>query len=52
MSLATSGLLNKHIAAELGLSEITVKFDAAKSVRKWKSFARLGRMAEMLKLSG
>lgn len=53
MLLATSGLMNKQIAGELGLSEVTVKIHRGKVTRKMmaKSFADLVRMAETLDLS-
>jgi FixJ family two-component response regulator len=48
MELATSGLLNKQIAAYLNLSEITVKIHRGKMMRKMEAstFASLVRMAE------
>jgi FixJ family two-component response regulator len=48
MELATSGLLNKQIAAHLNLSEITVKIHRGKMMRKMEAstFASLVRMAE------
>ena len=51
MDLATSGLMNKQIAFELGLSEITVKIRRGKIMRKMqaKTFADLVRMAEKLR---
>jgi FixJ family two-component response regulator len=44
------GELNKQIAAELGLSEVTVKVHRAKAMRKMhaKSFAELVRMTDQL----
>ena len=50
MLLATSGLLNKQIAAKLGLSEITVKIHRGRVMRKMdaKTFASLVRMAELV----
>src|SRR4029079_13666469 len=50
MELVTAGLMNKQIAAELGLSEITVKIHRGNVMRKMgaKSLADLVRMAEML----
>ncbi|MFB9949118.1 response regulator transcription factor [Rhizobium puerariae] len=53
MTMATAGLLNKQIAGQLGLSEITVKIHRGKISRKMmaKNFADLVKMAEALKLS-
>jgi FixJ family two-component response regulator len=50
MALATAGLMNKQIAAELGVSEITVKIHRGHAVKKMgaKSLADLVRMAETL----
>jgi FixJ family two-component response regulator len=50
MALATAGLLNKQIAFELGISEITVKIHRGRVMRKMaaQSFADLVRMAEAL----
>jgi FixJ family two-component response regulator len=43
-----AGVLNKQIAAELGLSEVTVKVHRAKAMRKMhaKSLAELVRMTD------
>jgi len=48
--LVTAGLMNKQIAAELGLSEITVKVHRSNVMRKMgtKSLAELVRMADAL----
>jgi FixJ family two-component response regulator len=48
--LVTSGLLNKQVAAEMGVSEITVKVHRGNAMRKMKanSIADLVRMADML----
>lgn len=53
MIMATAGLMNKQIAGELGLSEITVKIHRGKVSRKMnaKTFADLVKMAELLGLS-
>lgn len=50
MAYAASGLMNKQIAAEIGLSEITVKIHRGQAMRKMgaRSFADLVRMAETL----
>ncbi len=50
MSLVTAGLMNKQIAGELGVSEITVKVHRGNVMRKMgaKSLADLVRMADAL----
>ncbi len=50
MGYATNGLMNKQIAHEVGLAEITVKIHRSNLMRKMaaKSFAELVRMAETL----
>jgi FixJ family two-component response regulator len=50
MALVTSGLMNKQIAAEIGVSEITVKFHRGNVMRKMgaRSLADLVKMAGML----
>ena len=50
LGLVASGLMNKQIAAEIGLAEITVKIHRGHIMRKMgaKSLADLVRMAEML----
>ena len=52
MSLVTAGLMNKQIAGELGVSEITVKVHRGSVMRKMgaKSLAELVRMADALGL--
>ncbi|MBT2295880.1 response regulator transcription factor [Pseudomonas fluorescens] len=53
MALAASGLMNKQIAAEIGLSEITIKIHRGQAMRKMsaRSFADLVRMAQTLELA-
>jgi FixJ family two-component response regulator len=50
MGLVTAGLMNKQIAGEMGVSEITVKVHRGNVMRKMgvKSLAELVRMAEAL----
>ncbi|HEF4763007.1 TPA: response regulator transcription factor [Pseudomonas putida] len=50
MALAASGLMNKQIAGEIGLSEITVKIHRGQAMRKMgaRSFADLVRMSEVI----
>jgi FixJ family two-component response regulator len=52
ITLVTAGLMNKQIAGELGLSEITVKIHRGHVMRKMgaRSLADLVRMAESLKI--
>ncbi len=53
MSLVASGLLNKQVGGELGISEITVKAHRGNVMRKMRanSFADLVNMAAKLRLS-
>jgi FixJ family two-component response regulator len=50
MGFVTAGLMNKQIAAKLGVSEITVKVHRGNVMRKMgaKSLADLVRMADIL----
>jgi FixJ family two-component response regulator len=50
LALVASGLMNKQIAAEIGLAEITVKIHRGHLMRKMgaRSLADLVRMAQML----
>src|ERR1700741_3379333 len=50
MALVVSGLLNKQIANELSISEVTVKMHRSSAMRKLgaKSVARLARIADVL----
>ena len=52
MTLVTAGKLNKQVAGDLGLSEITVKIHRGAAMRKMgaKTLADLVRMAESLRL--
>ena len=53
MALVVSGLLNKQVGGELGISEITVKAHRGKMMRKMKadSLADLVKMAAELRLA-
>ena len=50
MGLAVSGMLNKQIAAQIGISEVTVKIHRGQVMRKMKArtFADLVIMAQQL----
>ena len=50
MAFVTTGLMNKQIAAEMGLAEITVKLHRGNLMRKMnaRSVAELARMAQIL----
>jgi FixJ family two-component response regulator len=54
MALVTAGLLNKQIAAELGLSEITVKLHRRHVLEKMQadSLAELVKMTEKIRAAG
>jgi FixJ family two-component response regulator len=54
MTLVTTGLMNKQIAAQLGLAEITVKLHRANGTRKMRarSLAELVRMSQSLGITG
>lgn len=54
MQLVVSGLLNKQVGGELGISEITVKAHRGKVMQKMKadSLAALVKMAARLRLPG
>jgi FixJ family two-component response regulator len=50
MALVVTGRMNKQVAAEIGIAEITVKMHRRHIMKKMtvKSFADLVRMAEAL----
>ena len=52
MALVTTGLMNKQIAAQIGVAEITVKIHRGNAMRKMtaKSLADLVRMANILEI--
>jgi FixJ family two-component response regulator len=51
LSLVVSGLLNKQVASELGISEVTVEIHRGRVMQKMgaSSFAELVRMSETLR---
>jgi FixJ family two-component response regulator len=53
MALVAAGKMNKQVAGELGLAEITVKIHRSAAIRKMgaRSLADFIRMAEVLKLA-
>ena len=53
MGLVTAGLMNKQAAAQIGLSEITVKMHRGQVMRKMRaaSLPDLARMADRLNLT-
>jgi FixJ family two-component response regulator len=53
MAWVTGGYLNKQIAAEIGVTEITVKVHRGNVMRKFgtKSLAELVKMADILGIS-
>jgi len=54
MALVTSGKMNKQVAGELDISEITVKIHRGSAMRKMgaRTFAEFVRMADTLALNG
>ncbi len=54
MRCVTKGMLNKQVAGELGLAEVTVKIHRRNMMRKMgvRSLADLVRMAENLGIHG
>jgi FixJ family two-component response regulator len=54
MALVVTGRLNKQIANDIGISEITVKVHRGQVMRKMKasSLPTLARMADKLNLAG
>jgi FixJ family two-component response regulator len=54
MAFVTKGLMNKQIATEMGLAEVTVKLHRGNVMRKMdaRSVAELTRMAQVLGVGG
>jgi FixJ family two-component response regulator len=54
MAFVTAGLMNKQIAAKLGVAEITVKLHRGRLMQKMnaRSVAELARMAQVLEIGG
>jgi FixJ family two-component response regulator len=54
MTLVAAGLMNKQIAAEINLAEITVKIHRGRIMKKMgaRSLAELVRMSEALEIHG
>jgi FixJ family two-component response regulator len=52
LSLVAAGLMNKQIAAEIGIAEITVKIHRGHIMRKMgtRSLADLVKITEMLRI--
>jgi FixJ family two-component response regulator len=50
MALVASGLMNKQVASELSITEVTVKMHRSSAMRKLgvRSVAKLARIAEVL----
>jgi FixJ family two-component response regulator len=53
MRLLVNGMMNKHVALDLGISEVTVQIHRSRIMHKMRarSFAHLVRMAQMLESS-